>query len=155
MDTEPGRHAGGRPTVRIERVLDAPPEVVWAMWAESEHFAAWYGPTGALVEVREFDLSVGGRRDVQMTVDTPSGPMQMRFVGEHREIDPPHRLVYSETLVDDDGAARSEHTEVVVELAAEGTGTRLTLLHIGVPPGSPGEAGWNMALDGLADRLTR
>ena len=33
--------------VVIERVLEAPASLVWQMWTDADHFAAWYGPTGA------------------------------------------------------------------------------------------------------------
>ena len=35
--------------VVIERDFDAPPEVVWRMWTDSQEFAAWYGPPGATI----------------------------------------------------------------------------------------------------------
>ena len=33
--------------VQIERIFNAPIELIWAMWTEPEHFANWYGPMGA------------------------------------------------------------------------------------------------------------
>ena len=50
--------------VRIERIVAAPIAVVWQMWTDPIHFAAWYGPGGATVIVEEMDLGVGGRRHV-------------------------------------------------------------------------------------------
>mgnify|MGYP001818586044 CR=1 FL=1 len=29
-------------SVTLDRVLDAPIDVVWQMWTDAEHFAAWY-----------------------------------------------------------------------------------------------------------------
>jgi hypothetical protein len=43
-------------------------------------------------------------------------------------------------------------TEVHVDLAAIEGGTRVVLTHVGIPSGSPGAAGWSMALDKLAAR---
>ena len=40
-------------------------------------------------------------------------------------------------------------TEVQVVLEPSGAGTRLTLTHLGIAAGSPGETGWSMALDKL------
>ena len=48
--------------VVIERMLDAPVELVWRMWTEPEHFAAWYGPDGATIDVRDVDRDLGQRR---------------------------------------------------------------------------------------------
>jgi uncharacterized protein YndB with AHSA1/START domain len=138
-------------SVVLERSFDAPVELVWQMWTEPEHFTAWYGPDGASIPVAELDVRVGGTRRVCMEVETPNGPMRMWFTGEHLEIDPPARLVYTESMTDEDGTPMSpETTEVRVELEDDAGHTRLRLTHVGVPSGSPGAAGWTMALDKLA-----
>ena len=141
-------------SVRLERDFDAPADLVWQMFVDPEHFAAWYGPMGASIPVCEMDVQVGGRRFVSMAMTTPDGDeMQMFFVGEFVEITPTTKLVYTESLADAEGNAQSPATEVTVELRADGGATHLTLVHAGVPAGSPGEMGWTMALDKLADRL--
>ena len=144
--------------VVIERTFDAPIEMVWQLWTEAEHFGAWYGPAGAQVTVEELDIRVGGARRICMEVETPAGRMRMWFTGEHLEVAEPARLVYTESMTDEDGnlTAPPGHpstTEVRVELTALDGGTRLVLTHVGVPAGSPGAAGWSMALDKLAARL--
>ena len=48
--------------VVIEQMLDAPVDLVWRMWTEPEHFAAWYGPDGAAIPVARMDVRVGGSR---------------------------------------------------------------------------------------------
>jgi uncharacterized protein YndB with AHSA1/START domain len=42
-----------------------------------------------------------------MAVQTPNGPMQMWFTGEYREVVEPERLVYSESVCDDNGNVMS------------------------------------------------
>jgi uncharacterized protein YndB with AHSA1/START domain len=137
----------------IERSFDAPVDWVWRMWTDPEHFRAWYGPTGATIPVAELDVRVGGARRVCMEVATPDGPMRMWFTGEHREVVENERLVYTESVADEEGGAASHATEVVVELAAVGERTRMVMTHVGVAPDSPGAAGWAMAFDKLAARL--
>lgn len=150
--------------VVIERTLNASTEQVWEMWAEPKHFAAWYGPTGATVTVKNMDVTVGGTRHFSMEMSTPNGPMQMCFVGAFVEIDPPHRLVYTESMSDESGAVLApaqmgmpadhpDTTEVTVELLAVDGGTKMTLTHAGIPADSPGAMGWNMALDKLTTYL--
>jgi uncharacterized protein YndB with AHSA1/START domain len=150
--------------VVIERMFDAPADLVWRMWTEPEHFAAWYGPDGATVPVAEMDVRVGGSRLVCMAISTPEGPMQMWFTGEYREVVEHRRLVYTESMADEDGRVLSPSeagmpeghpttTEVVVELDDVGGRTRVVLTHAGVPGDSPGAAGWKMALDKLAAHL--
>ncbi|NNE75361.1 MAG: SRPBCC domain-containing protein [Acidimicrobiales bacterium] len=139
--------------VVIERTLDAPIDLVWKMWADPEHFKAWYGPTGARIPVAQWDLSVGASRLVSMEMDTPDGPMQMWFAGEFREVVANQRLVYTESMSDETGAVADpdQATEVIVELEDLGGTTKMVMTHVGVPADSPGGAGWNMALDKLVD----
>jgi uncharacterized protein YndB with AHSA1/START domain len=147
--------------VVIERSFDAPVDLIWQMWTDPEHFKAWYGPDGATMPVAKMDVRVGGTRLVCMEVPTPDGPMQMWFTGEYREIVENERLVYTESICDEDGNVPSPSnaggpdghpptTEVRVELEAVGGRTRMVLTHVGVPADSAGAAGWAMALDKLA-----
>ena len=89
--------------VVIERSFDAPLDLIWRMWTEPEHFAAWYGPEGTSIPVAKMDVRVGGTRLVCMEVQTPNGPMQMWFTGEYREVSENTRLVYTESICDEDG----------------------------------------------------
>lgn len=149
-------------SVVIERTFDAPVTLVWKMWTEPEHFAAWYGPLGATIPIARMDVQVGGRRHLCMAMETPNGPMQMWFVGEFTEIVENQRLVYTESMSDEAGTVVSpsqmgmpdghpETTEVIVELVPVGDRTRMTMTHVGVPADSPGAGGWNMAFDKLVD----
>ncbi|MCH9804228.1 SRPBCC domain-containing protein [bacterium] len=147
-------------SVVIERHFDAPVELVWKMWTESEHFAAWYGPMGATIPVAKMNVRVGGSRHICMAMETPNGPMQMWFVGEFLEIVANERLVYTEAMSDEDGNVISpaqmgmpeghpETTQVIVELEPVDGKTKMTMTHIGVPADSPGASGWGMAFDKL------
>lgn len=147
--------------VVIERSFAAPVELLWRLWTEPEHFAAWYGPAGARVVVAKMDVRVGGARLVGMEVDTPGGPVQMWFAGEYREVAAHRRIVYTESLSDAEGNAppldergmphgHPTTTEVTVEFSDLDGRTKLVLTHVGIPADSPGAVGWAMALDKLA-----
>ena len=150
-----------RDAVFLERRFDAPAELIWKLWTEPEHFAAWYGPRGATIQVEKMDVKVGGTRHLAMEMDTPNGPMRMWFVGEYLEVVPRERLVYTEAMSDEHGNLATPDaphapdgppamTEVRVALdERDGTAT-LTMTHSGIPADSPGAAGWAMALDKLA-----
>jgi len=151
-------------SVTLERVLDAPIDLVWQMWTDAEHFAAWYGPTGATVPVIEMDVTIGGTRHFCLEMQTPDGQSRMWFVGEYRVIDEPTRLVYTESMSDPDGnrvspeamgmpGGHPEITEVTVELTEVDGSTRMVMTHAGIPADSPGAMGWNMALDKLEAHL--
>jgi uncharacterized protein YndB with AHSA1/START domain len=148
-------------SVVIERSFDAPAALIWQMWTEPEHLKAWYGPDGAAVPVAKMDVRVGGSRLVCMEMDTPGGPARMWLAGEYREVTVNKRLVYTEFMSDQDGNmlppaelglpdGHPAMTEVTVELTDLGARTRVVLTHSGVPAGSPGAAGWTMALSKLA-----
>lgn len=151
--------------VVIERSFDAPLHLIWTMWSDPAHFAAWYGPSGATVPIAEMDVRVGGTRRVCMEVQTPNGTMQMWFVGEYLEVVENVCLVYTESMCDESGALLSPAemgmpdghpttTEVRVELEEVGQQTRMVMTHAGIPSDSPGAAGWAMALDKLAAHVT-
>ncbi len=150
--------------VRIERIFDAPIDLIWAMWTEPDHFANWYGPMGARIPKAEMDVRVGGRRHIAMEMETPRGPMQMFFVGEYSEIVAKTRLVYTESVADAEGNAMTAEqmgmpsgspmdTTIVVELEDLGDHTKMTLTHVGVPADSPGGQGWAMAIAKLEARV--
>lgn len=142
--------------VVIERIFDAPVDLIWQMWTDPDHFAAWYGPDGANIPVAKMDVRVGGARLVSMEVQTPNGAMQMWFTGEYREVVDNQRLVYTEAMSDEHGTVLSpadmgmpdghpSTTEVHVELEAIDGGTKMVMTHHGIPAGSPGATGWTMA----------
>jgi len=150
--------------VRIERTLEAPIDLIWAMWTQAEHFANWYGPMGAKIPVAEMDVQVGGLRHIGMEMETPNGAMQMFFIGEYREVEATTRLVYTESMGDADGnamtaeqmgmpAGTSMETSVMVELENLGERTKMVMTHVGVPADSPGGQGWAMAMDKLEARV--
>jgi uncharacterized protein YndB with AHSA1/START domain len=150
--------------VVIERMLDAAADLIWRMWTEPEHSPAWYGPGGACVPVARMDVRVGGRRLICMEVGTPRGMVRTWFTGEYREVAENRRLVYTESISDENGTVLSPSdlglpdghpttTEIRVELDDLGGRTRMVMTHAGVPSNSPGAAGWTMALDKLAARL--
>jgi uncharacterized protein YndB with AHSA1/START domain len=154
---------GPQQALVIERTLDAPVELVWQMWTEPEHFKAWYGPAGVSIPVAKMDVRVGGTRQVCMEMASANGPMRMWFTGEYRQVIENQRLVYTESMSDENSnvstgpdPAQANHmtTEVQVDLEDIEGRTRMVLTHHGIPADSPGAVGWGMALDKLAALLT-
>ena len=146
----------------IERTFDAPVDLIWKMWTDPEHFKKWYGPQGFSIPIADIDLSVGGRRLVGMV--SPDGSRKMFTTGEHKEIVPNERLVYTESMSDENGNVMSAAdmgmpagypttTEVTVTLEDIGGRTKMVMTHAGVPADSPGASGWNQAFDKLTEHL--
>ena len=153
--------SGVQDAVTIERIFDAPVDLIWQMWTDPEHFKAWYGPDGATIPVAKMDVHIGGTRLVCMEMQTPNGAMQMWFTGEYREVVENERLVYTESMSDENGnvvspsdlgmpAGHPSTTEIRVELADVDGRTKMLLTHAGIPTDSPGAAGWAMAFAKLA-----
>ena len=148
--------------VVIERTFEAAADLVWKMWTDPEHFKQWYGPQGFTVPVAEMDLRVGGKRLV--CIASPDGSMKMWTTGEFVEIVPNRRLVYTESMADENGNLLSPTamgmpegypttTEVTVILENLDGGTKMIMTHAGVPADSPGASGWNQAFDKLVDYI--
>jgi uncharacterized protein YndB with AHSA1/START domain len=146
--------------VVLERSFDAPVDLIWQMWTDPTHFKAWYGPEGATIPVAKMDVRVGGTRLVCMEMQSPNGPMQMWFTGEYREVVENIRLVYTESMADENGNVLTPSavgmpeghpttTEITVELQNVNGSTKMVMTHAGIPSDSPGAAGWTMAFDKL------
>ena len=153
-------NVGSQDAVTIARVFDAPVGLIWQMWTYPEHFAAWYGPAGATIPVARMDVRVGGTRLVCMEVTTPNGPLQMWFTGEYREVIENKRLVYTESMSNENGdilapsdmgmpPGHPTTTEVRVDLEDLGGRTKMVMTHVGISADSPGAIGWAMAIDKL------
>lgn len=81
-------------TRRIELVseLTGTPAEVWALWAEPDRLARWWGPPGAPMEVEHHDLRPGG--EVRFAVRLPGDTVvRGRFVVAHVEV--PHALRFT------------------------------------------------------------
>jgi uncharacterized protein YndB with AHSA1/START domain len=148
--------------VVIERTFNAPADLIWQMWTQSEHFKKWYGPKGFTVPVADMDLRVGGKRLICMA--SPDGSMKMWTIGEYKEIEPIDRLVYTESPADENGNMVSPSamgmpegypttTEVTVILEDLGGRTKMVMTHAGMPADSGAGGGWTQAFDKLADYI--
>jgi uncharacterized protein YndB with AHSA1/START domain len=150
--------------VVIERIFDAPVDFIWQLWTEPEQFQKWYGPQGMTIPVANMDVRVGGKRLICMEMNMPDRSMKMWFTGEYREVVANKRLVYTDSMADENGkvmspqamgmpAGHPETTEVIVELEDLGGRTRMVMTHVGVPADSGGAGGWNQAFDKLVDHI--
>ncbi len=81
-------HASRRLT--LTRHYKAPRDLVWNVWTDPKHVAAWWGPFGPDETAAEIDAEVGGIFFVAMTA--PDGSKHPSR-GEIKEFDPPNRLV--------------------------------------------------------------
>jgi len=77
----------------MERIFDAPREVVWRVINDPERVTHWWGPQGYTTTVVEMDVRPGGRwRWINHTTGGEDAP----FKGEYIEVVPPERIVRTE-----------------------------------------------------------
>ena len=76
------------PTYVLERVFDAPPEMVWRTWTEPKLLARWYGPNVETI-IHRLDVKPGGLWLNEMKM----GPRSMYQRAEYTEVVPHTRLV--------------------------------------------------------------
>ncbi len=154
--------ANSNDAVVIERVFDAPVNLIWQMWTKPEYFKQWYGPKGFTIPVADMELRVGAQRLICMA--SPDGSMKMWTIGEYTEIVPGKRLVYTESPADENGNVVSPSsmgmpegypttTEVTVLLEDLGGRTKMVMTHAGMPANSGAGGGWMQAFDKLADHI--
>ena len=105
----------------IERMVNAPRELVWRAWTEADQIAAWWGPNGFTTTIHEMDVTVGGVWRFMM-----HGPDGTDYPNKivYREIVKPERLVYDH---DDDKDPPSHKFQTTVTFAAQGRKTMVTL----------------------------
>jgi uncharacterized protein YndB with AHSA1/START domain len=117
--------------------VQAEPEQVYEYFTRAEAMVRWMGEY-ALLEARP-----GG----EFTIDIEGTPVR----GRYQELDPPNRVVFSWGFAGSDELPPGSST-VEVLLAREAGGTRIEVVHSGLPPTrAPGHAeGWRRYLDRLA-----
>jgi uncharacterized protein YndB with AHSA1/START domain len=74
----------------MERIFDAPRDLVWNVMNDPERVTNWWGPQGYTTTVEEMDVRPGGRwRWINHTTGGEDAP----FKGEYLEVEPPARTV--------------------------------------------------------------
>ena len=85
------------PEYVLDRVFDAPRDLVWRAWTEPELLARWYGPNIETV-IHKFELKPGGLWLNEMKMKSMSDLSRIEF----KEVVPPERLVWHHASADAD-----------------------------------------------------
>jgi uncharacterized protein YndB with AHSA1/START domain len=141
----------------FERLVDAPPQLVFQCWTDPTHLARWWGPAGFTNPVCEADPRVGGTwRIVMRAPDGTDYPCQ----GEYLEIVPNQRLVFTSIATDAKGTPVLDGLTKVTFAEANGK-TKLTvdtrataLVPYAVQYLQGMNAGWTQSLDRLDAEAT-
>ncbi len=131
-------------TIRLHRVLAAPPERVYRAFVDPGAICKWLPPNGFTCTVHELDAKVGGRYRMSFT-NFGTGNSHA-FGGEYLELVPGERLKYSDRFEDPNLPGEMTTT---VTLKKVSVGTEVQIVQEGVPDVIPAEAcylGWQESL---------
>lgn len=132
-------------TVRLHRVLRAPPERVYRAFLDAGAWAKWLPPHGFTGQVHEMDPRVGGRYRMSFTNFTTGH--SHGFGGRYLELLPHERISY--TAAFDPALQLPGEMRTTVALKAVFCGTEIQIVQEGIPASIPVEAcylGWQESL---------
>ncbi len=135
-------------SVRLHRVLRAPPERVYRAFLESDAIAKWLPPYGFTCTVEHLQAKVGGTFKMAFTNFCTGNAHS--FGGEYLELVPHERICYTDRF--DDPGLPGE-LRVTVSLSKVSCGTEISIVQEGIPEAIPPEMcylGWQESLAQLA-----
>lgn len=131
-------------TVRLHRVIKAPPERVYRAFLTAEAMAKWLPPHGFTCTVHHMDARVGGTFRMSFTNFTTQ--QSHSFGGEYLELIPNEYLHYTDKFEDPNLPGE---LQVKITLKAVSCGTELDIVQEGIPDVIPVEMcylGWQESL---------
>ena len=135
-------------TIRLHRVLRAPPERIYRAFLDADALAKWLPPDGFTCKVHALDVRVGG--SYRMSFTNFANGQSHAFGGEYLELVPNERIRHTDRF-DDPNLPGTIVT--AISLRAVSCGTDLTVVQDDVPAAIPAEAcylGWQASLALLA-----
>ena len=135
-------------TVKLHRVLRAPPERIYRAFLDAEAMAKWLPPNGFTGKVHQMDAKVGGTYKMSFTNFTNS--KSHSFGGTYLELVPHERIRYSAKFDDSNLPGEMQTTVTLKQVFC---GTDVSIVQEGIPAAIPAETcylGWQEALVLLA-----
>ena len=131
-------------TIRLHRVLKAPPDRVYRAFTDAAAMCKWLPPHGFTGTMHHMDPKVGGTWRMSFTNLSAGG--SHTFGGEYLELEPGKKLRYTSRF--DDPNLPGEMT-TTVELTPVFCGTEMQVTQDGIPDVIPSQAcylGWQESL---------
>ena len=121
-------------TVRLHRVLRAPPERVYRAFLDEDAMAKWIPPYGFTCKIHHMDAKVGGTFRMSFT-NFSSGTVHS-FGGEYLELVPHERIRYTDKFDDPNLPGEIQVTIVLKKVLC---GTEINVTQEGLPEVIPVE----------------
>jgi len=131
-------------TVKLHRVLTAPPERVYHAYLDPDAMAKWLPPNGFTGKVHQMDARVGGT--YKMSFTNFSNGKSSSFGGKYLELVPNKRIRHTDSFDDPNLPGTMETT---IEFTKVSCGTEMTVVQSGIPESIPVEMcylGWQESL---------
>ena len=135
-------------TVRLHRVLAAPPDRVYRAFIDPDAMCKWLPPHGFTGHVHEMNAKVGGR--YKMSFTNFSNGQSHSFGGEYLELVPGERIVHTDEFDDPNLPGTMKVTITFKKVLV---GTEMNVVQENIPAAIPVEAcylGWQESLMLLA-----
>jgi uncharacterized protein YndB with AHSA1/START domain len=139
------------PAVVVQRVLPAPPDVVFDEWLDPDGMAEWMCPRPARPTKIELDPRVGGR----FLIDIADEGFELSVTGEYLDLDRPRRLSFTWYCSVWDPSDPESVVTITLEPHGEGL-TLMTIHHAQLPPKVVDDHrhGWTLIGQQLESQLT-
>ena len=131
-------------TIKLNRVLQAPPERVYKAFLDAGAMVKWLPPNGFTGEVHHLDAKVGGT--YRMSFTNFSSGKSHSFGGEYLELVPNEKIRHTDKF--EDANLPGEMTTTIT-FTKVSVGTELNIVQEGVPAVIPPDAcylGWQESL---------
>lgn len=131
-------------TVRLHRVLRAPPERIYRAFLDASALVKWLPPHGFTGTVQQLDARVGG--SYHMSFTNFSTGHTHGFGGTYLELVPNERIRHTDAF---DGGNLPGEMVTTIALAKVSCGTEVSIVQEGIPSMIPSEAcylGWQESL---------
>lgn len=138
-------------TVRLHRVLRAPPERVYRAFLDADAMVKWLPPHGFTGKVHQLDARVGGT--YRMSFTNFSTGHSHSFGGRYLELVPSERICHTDAFDDPNLPGEMRTT---VSLKKVSCGTEVQVVQEGIPEVIPTEScylGWQESLLLLAQLI--
>jgi len=136
-------------TLRLKRVIKAPPAKIYNAFLDPDALAAWLPPHGMVARTHSLDAKVGGK--FRMSFYTITKSWSNTFGGTYLELVPNQRIVHTDEFESDDPSMKSP-MRVTITLTPVAEGTLVEVVQEGIPApvasGSP--YGWSQSFEKLA-----